>query len=66
MERMTAQLLREILQSVESDIETLEMDEVMTEGEEVPTPTECAAIDRAQKALQQAAFAIRAELALLE
>src|SRR5438094_6075303 len=36
--RMITQLLREILDSLRDDIETLGMEEVMTEGEEVPDP----------------------------
>jgi hypothetical protein len=35
---MTTQLLREILDSLRNDIETLGMEDVMTEGEEVPDP----------------------------
>jgi hypothetical protein len=40
--RMTAKLLREILDSLRYGIEALGMEEVMTEGEEVPDPVECA------------------------
>lgn len=36
--RMTTQLLREILDSLRNDMETLGMEEVMTEDEEVPDP----------------------------
>lgn len=46
--RMTTQLLREILDSLRDDIETLGMEEAMTEGEEVPDAVECATIERVE------------------
>lgn len=52
---MTAQLLREILDSVRDDIETLGMDEAMTEGEDAPNAEECAAIERVEGMLQSCA-----------
>jgi hypothetical protein len=52
MARMTAQLFRELLESLDDDIETLGMEQVMTEGEDVPDATECAAIARVKQNLQ--------------
>ena len=40
MPRMTAKLFREILDSIEGDIETLEIEKTVTEGEDVPTQAE--------------------------
>jgi hypothetical protein len=38
MPRMTAELFREILDSMEGDIEALEIEKTVSEGEDVPTP----------------------------
>jgi hypothetical protein len=64
--RMTAQLFREILDSVKDDIETLGMEEVMTEGEDMPDELECAAIKRAEGMLQSCADALLREVQVLE
>jgi hypothetical protein len=63
---MTTQLFREILDSLRDDIETLGMEEVMTEGEEVPDPVECAAIERVEGMLQSCADALLREVQALE
>jgi hypothetical protein len=63
MPRMTAQLFQEILDAADSDIETLEIEKQMTEGEDVPTEEECAAIERVQAVLRNATVAIKAEVA---
>ena len=44
MPRMTAKLFREILDSIEGDIETLEIEKTVTESEEVPAHAERSAI----------------------
>jgi hypothetical protein len=64
--RMTAQLFREILDSLKDDIETLGMEEVMTEGEDMPDELECAAIKRAEGMLQSCADALLREVQVLE
>ena len=64
--RMTTQLLREILDSLRDDIETLGMEEVMTEAEEVPDPVECAAIERVEGMLQSCGDALLREVQALE
>jgi hypothetical protein len=66
MARMTAQLFRELLESLDDDIETLGMEQVMSEGEDVPDATECAAIARVKQDLQGVADRLRAELKPLE
>jgi hypothetical protein len=66
MARMTAQLFRELLESLDDDIETLGMEEVMNEGEDVPNQTECAAIARVKKAMETTSNLIREELKGLE
>jgi hypothetical protein len=66
MARMTAQLFRELLESLDDDIETLGMEEVMSEGEDVPNQTECAAIARVKKAMEMTSNLIREELKSLE
>jgi hypothetical protein len=48
MPRMTAELFREILDSIEGDIETLEIEKTVSEGEDVPTHAERSAIERVQ------------------
>lgn len=63
---MTTQLLREILESVRDDIETLGMNEGMTEGEDAPDPVECAAIERVEGMLQSCADALLREVEALE
>jgi hypothetical protein len=63
---MTAQLLREILDSFKDDIETLGMEEVMTEGEEAPDAVECAAIERVEGMLRSCADALLREVQALE
>jgi hypothetical protein len=64
--RITTQLLREILESVRDDIETLGMNEVMPEGEDAPDPEECAAIERVEGMLQSSADALLREVEALE
>jgi hypothetical protein len=64
--RMTAQLLREILDSFRDDIETLGMEEAMTEGEEAPDAVERAAIERVEGMLQSCADALLREVQALE
>jgi hypothetical protein len=66
MARMTAQLFRELLESLDDDIETLGMEEVMSEGEDVPNQTECAAIARVKKAMETTSNLVREELKALE
>ena len=66
MARMTAQLFRELLESLDDDIETLGMEEVMTEGEDVPNQTECAAIARVKQAMDKIRELIREELSVPE
>ena len=66
MARMTAQLFRELLESLDDDVETLGMEEVMTEGEDVPNQTECAAIARVKQAMDKIRELIREELSALE
>jgi hypothetical protein len=66
MARMTSQLFRELLESLDDDIETLGMEEVMSEGEDVPNQTECAAIARVKKAMEMTSNLIREELKSLE
>ncbi|MCU1253380.1 MAG: hypothetical protein JWQ49_6409 [Edaphobacter sp.] len=63
---MTAQLLREILDSVRDEIDTLGMNEVMTEGEDAPNPVERAAIERVEGMLQSCADALLGEIEALE
>jgi hypothetical protein len=63
---MTAQLFREILESFRDDIETLGMNEVVTEGEEVPDAVERAAIERVEGMLQSCADALLLEVQALE
>jgi hypothetical protein len=62
MPRMTIELFREILDSIESDIETLEIEKTVTEGEDVPTQAERSAIERVQSTLKQAKAAVEVEL----
>jgi hypothetical protein len=50
--RMTAQLLGEIRDAADSDIETLEVEKTMSEGEDVPNEVECASIIRIQHHLR--------------
>ena len=64
--RMTTQLLREILDSLREDIETLGMEGMMTEGEEVPDQVECASIERVERMLQSCADALLREVQALE
>jgi hypothetical protein len=52
MPRMTAELFREILDSIEGDIETLEIEKTVSEGEDVPTQAERSAIERVQNSTQ--------------
>jgi hypothetical protein len=59
---MTAELFREILDSIESDIETLEIERTVTEGEDVPTQAERSAIERVQSTLKQSRAAVEVEL----
>ena len=60
--RMTAELFREILDSIEGDIETLEIEKTVSEGEDVPTQAERSAIERVQSTLKQSKAAIEVEL----
>jgi hypothetical protein len=60
--RMTAELFREILDSIIGDIETLEIERIVTEGEAVPTQAERSAIERVQSTLKQSRAAIEVEL----
>ena len=62
MPRMTAELFREILDSIEGDIETLEIEKTVSEGEYVPTQAERSAIERVQSTLKQSKAAIEVEL----
>ncbi len=62
MPRMTAKLFREILDSIEGDIETLEIEKTVTEGEDVPTQAERSAIERVQSTLNQSKAAIEVQL----
>ena len=62
MPRMTAELFREILDSIEGDIETLEIEKTVSEGEDVPTQAERSAIERVQSTLKQSKAAIEVEL----
>src|ERR1700750_1203566 len=64
--RMTTQLFRGILDSLRDDLETLGMGQVMTEGEEVPDPVECAPIERVEGMLQSCADALLHEVQALE
>jgi hypothetical protein len=66
MARTTAELFRELLESLDDDVETLGMEEVMTEGEDVPNQTECAAIARVKQAMDKIRELIREELSALE
>jgi hypothetical protein len=50
---MTAELFREIVGSIEGNIETLEIEKTVSEGEDVPTPDERSAIERVQSTLKQ-------------
>ena len=59
MPRMTAELFRE---SIEGDIETLEIEKTVSEGEDVPTQAERSAIERVQSTLKQSKAAIEVEL----
>jgi hypothetical protein len=59
---MTAELFREILDSMESNIEALEIERTVTEGEDVPTQAERAAIERFHSTLRQSKAAIEVEL----
>jgi hypothetical protein len=61
---MTAELFREILNSIEGDIEALESERTVTEGEDVPTQAEYAAVERVQSTLKQSKAAIEVELAV--
>ena len=62
MPRMTSQLLKEIIDVIDSDIETLEIEMTTIQGDDVPNDQERAAIDRVQGALRTAATAIRTEV----
>ena len=62
MPRMTAELFREILDSIEGDVETLEIEKTVSEGEDVPTQAERSAIERVQSTLKQSKAAIEVEL----
>ena len=62
MPRMTAELFREILDSIEGDIETLQIEKTVSEGEDVPTQAERSAIERVQSTLKQSKAAIEVEL----
>ena len=62
MPRMTAELFREILDSIEGDIEILEIEKTVSEGEDVPTQAERSAIERVQSTLKQSKAAIEVEL----
>ena len=62
MPRMTAELFRETLDSIIGDIETLEIERTVTEGEDVPTQAERSAIERVQSTLKQSRAAIEVEL----
>ena len=62
MPRMTAELFREILDSMEGDIEALEIEKTVSEGEDVPTQAERSAIERVQSTLKQSKAAIEVEL----
>jgi hypothetical protein len=64
MPRMTAELFREILDSIESDIETLEIERTVTECKDVPTQAERSAIERVQSTLKQSKAAIEVEVEL--
>jgi hypothetical protein len=59
---MTAKLFREILDFIEGDIETLEIEKTATEGEDVPTQAERSAIERVQSTLKQSKAAIEVEI----
>jgi hypothetical protein len=59
---LTAELFREILDSIVGDIETLEIVKTVTEGEDVPTRAERSAIERVQSRLKQSRAAIEVEL----
>jgi hypothetical protein len=56
--RMTA----ELFDSIEGDIETLEIEKTVSEGEDVPTQAERSAIERVQSTLKQSKAAIEVEL----
>ena len=56
------ELFREILDSIEGDIETLEIEKTVSEGEDVPTQAERSAIERVQSTLKQSKAAIEVEL----
>jgi hypothetical protein len=56
---MTAELFGEILDSVEGDIETLEIEKTVSEGEDVPTQAKRSAIERVQSTLKQSKAAMK-------
>ena len=66
MPRMTEQLFREILDSIEADIHILDIEKFGTEGDDVPSQAERSAIERVQSTLKQTAAAIQVELAVVE
>ena len=54
-------LFREILDSIGAVIETLEIEKIVTRGEDVPTQAERSAIERVQSTLEQSKAAIEVE-----
>jgi hypothetical protein len=50
------------LAQIEGDIETLEIERTVSEGEDVPTQAERSAIERVQSTLKQSKAAIEVEL----
>ena len=55
---LAAEVSRSILRAAEGDIETLEIEKIVTEGEDVPTQAERSAIEHVQSTLKQLKAAI--------
>jgi hypothetical protein len=55
MSKMTAQMFREMLERVRSELETLQAQKDIKEGQSCPTPDDCAAIEHVQNAYKHCA-----------
>lgn len=62
MPRMITQLFHEIIETVETDIEALEIEMMTTDGDEAPNEDEKVAIIRVQLLLRTFVAQIRAEI----
>ena len=62
MSKMTVQMFREMLERVRSELEVLQAQKDIREGQNCPSPDECAAIEHVQNAYRHVLGTLKEEI----